>query len=122
MSIPAQVKYIVISLLFVLATVNFTRTTLNIIQSSKRLDNLKEEVSSLEEQKASKEAELEYKKSAEFVEEEARNKLSLVKEGEEVFVLSEGDTKQLKDNVLSAVTRAEDSEVSNAQLWLDLLF
>ncbi len=121
MSVPAQVKYIVISLLFVLATINFTRTTLNIIQSSKRLDNLKEEVSTLDSKKTAKEKELAYKKSTDFVEAEARNKLSLIKSGEEVFVLPESKDSASKESVLSSATPKVDVTKSNATRWLELL-
>ena len=89
MSIPAQVKYIGLSLLFAFATINLTRTTLNIIKSSERLNEAKREVLSLEEEKKRLEKELAYRKTDEFIEEKARNQLSLIRPGEQVFIVPE---------------------------------
>lgn len=118
MEFPAQIKYIAISLLFILASINFTRTTLSIIKSSRRLDNLQTEVEELENKKISVEQELEYKKSDEYIEQVARNDLNLIKPGERVFV---------SPDVLSTVTEktnqaASNIEQSNAKLWANLFF
>ncbi len=119
MSFPAYLKYVGLTVLFAVATVNFTKTTLNVIQSSKRLDTTKDEVAQLEGQKNALEEELEYKKSDEYVEEEARNKLGLVKPGEELFVVSQvlGTTTH-NDQVSTPV----DENLDNLHLWLKLFF
>ena len=118
MSVPAWLKYIGFTVLFLVAAVNLTRTTLNVVQSSKRLEELRGEVSDLEKQKSDFQAEIEYRQTDEFVEREAREKLGLVKPGEELFVVK---------NVLGELTHrseaaADDSNVSNARAWINLFF
>ena len=119
MSLPAYLKYIGLSVLFTVATVNFTKTTLNVIESSKRLDETRSQVDSLEKEKVALEKELEYKESDEFVEAEARNKLGLARPGEEIFVVSQ---------VLGSTAHNEESaavgkrSLDNLHLWLELFF
>ena len=118
MAVPAYLRNIFITILFVVATINFTRTTLKVVESSRRLDELKVEVGGLEGQKEALEKELKYKKSDVFIEKEARNLLGFVKPGEHLFIvpLSDGE-KHTSGNVLG-----EEEERSNPQLWMDLFF
>lgn len=113
MSIPAYIKHLFFTLLFIIAAVNFTRTTLNIIESSKRLDELKTHVSSLEDSKKALQDDLEYKKSDDFVEKEARNKLGMAKSGEEVFIVG---------NILGEQTQQPSAkrEPSSLKLWVQV--
>ncbi|MBI2414857.1 septum formation initiator family protein [candidate division WWE3 bacterium] len=113
MHVPAYIKHLVLTLLFIVAAVNFTRTTLNIIESSKRLDELKNTVSSLESKKNELKSELEYKKTDDFVEKEARNKLGMAKIGEEIFVV---------ENILGTNSALGQSKkaLSNVQLWVQV--
>lgn len=122
MSIPAQLKYIVLSIMFFIAAISFTRTTLDILQSSKRLETLKLEVTGLEQRKAVLEGDVAYKKTDAFVEEKARNDLNLIKPGEKIYVGT---------NVLPAATVREETitipfvqpkEKSNLALWYELFF
>ena len=113
MSFPAQVKYIVLTLLFVVATVNSTRTTMDILKSSKRLENLKGEVNSLEEKRAYLNSTLEYKRTDEFVEERARNALNLIKPGEKVYV----HPKVLGKSIERQDTQTQEKEKPPVQLW-----
>ncbi|MFA6981546.1 MAG: septum formation initiator family protein [Patescibacteria group bacterium] len=118
MPIPAYVKYIALSILFIIATVNFSKTTISIIESSKRLDETEEEVLSLESERENLEKELDYRKSDEFIEEKARNDLNLIKPGERVYVVSEELTKKVEE----ARKLVGEIEKSNIQKWADLFF
>lgn len=118
MFIPAYIKYLAISTLFLIAAINFTKTTLSIIESSRRYDETKEEVLALETERTSLEKELEYRKSDDFVEEKARNDLNLVKPGERVYVLSD-DIANKVDQVKQIV---KEEETSNFGKWIDLFF
>ena len=82
----AQLKYIIISIFLIAVSIGFLRSTFQMLQSKKRLDDLETEVSLLEQQKQDLQDSIEYKKSEEYIEERARNDLSLVKPGEQVFV------------------------------------
>lgn len=132
MSVPAQLKYIILSILFVIASINFIRTTVSVVQSSKRLDELETDISALEKAKTGLAADIEYRKTDEFVEEKARNELNLIKPGEQVYVLPNGLNKPLpaKNSVLAAndfrgsleeklkfISKNEDA---NWLLWLEL--
>ena len=118
MSVPAHLKYIVLTILFLIATVNSTRTTMDILKSSKRLENLKGEVSTLEEKRAYLETTLQYKKTDEFVEEQARNALNLVKPGERVYVYPN----VLGTNSERVGSQTADKEKTAFQLWYELFF
>ncbi len=116
MGVPVYIKHLVLALLFTLAAVNFSKTTLEVIESSKRLDELKNQVTTMEIETETLSKELEYKKSDDFIEAEARNKFGFVKPGEEIFVYPK---------VLSSASHNEnffEKEKSNPQLWAELFF
>jgi len=117
MSMPAQAKYIILSVLFVTAAVNFTRTTLSILENSKRLDNVKGSVAELEARKIHMEEQLAYEKTNEFIEKKARNELNMVKPGEKVFVIPQilGENTEAKPN-------KEDGKMTPARAWIELFF
>ncbi len=121
MSVPAKVKYIALSLLFVVASVNSVRTIVSILQSGKRLDDLKGEVAGLEEKKRLLEGQIDYRRSPEYIEKEARNKLNMVKPGEEVYVVRDAEVRKA---LASAEKRPEagpnQPQPANYVLWLDL--
>lgn len=125
MSMPAHTKYILLSILFILASVNFTRTALEIIENSKRLDELSQEVQGLEDQKVALEESVSYKKTDEYVEEKARNDLSLIRPGEKVYVIpKEIKNLDLESQVLGAKSGlqgfADGSDGSNLSRWIAL--
>ncbi len=94
MAVPAHMKYMLLTVLFVLASFNFTRTALEIIENSKRLDSLSQEVEEMKEDKRNYENEVAFKKTDEYIEEKARNDLNLIKPGEKVYVVS-GDMQKV---------------------------
>ncbi len=120
MSHPTQLKYILLSALFVIATINFTKTTLQILDSSKRLDVLKSEVSDLEIKKSNLVNVLEYKKSDEYVENSARNQLGLVKPGDKLYIFPSVLGSSQKSDY--SAKNLQMNEKSNVELWLDLVF
>ncbi len=128
---PARLKYIVISLLLAFGMFNFTRTTMDIIQSSKRLESMQKTVSSLEKKKKALDKELKYKKTARFVEEQARNRLNMAKKGEDVLVLPAAlrDPSKITSRletptgqVMGETDSIENEERRNFWLWLELFF
>lgn len=121
MSFSARLKYIVLSVLFIVATINFTRTTIQIFESSKRLDNSRNEVLNLETRKIYLQNDLKYKKSDEYVEEKARNDLNLIKPGERIFVVSKVLGKFASGKNENSIFKT-DTEKSNLELWIEFLF
>ncbi len=131
MLVPAHIKYVFLSILLIFGMFNFTRTTMDIIQTSKRLQNMQENVSGLETRKKALEKDLEYKKTSRFVEEEARNRLNMIKKGEKVLVLPSlqekpqitlsNASKPISKDVLGAAdTAVTDEENSNFWQWVEL--
>lgn len=128
----SHVKYLILSALFIFASINFTRTTLEILKSSQRLDDLKDEVNQLGIQKSKLNAEIEYRQTDEYIDEVARNDLNLVKPGEKVYVI-QGDSLESndsgvssKESVLGELTNRAKNQSniteSNAYQWYKLFF
>lgn len=127
MTSPAQpkIKYLVLSAVFLIAAYNLTRTTIEILQSSKRLDDLKDEVSMLESKKDLLKQEVSYKQTDDYIEEQARNALNLVKPGEKVYVVPQvlGKNTASNDNKTETTKIASGEPTdnkSNMQLWIEL--
>ena len=120
MAVPAHTKYILISILFIFASINFTKTALEILENSKRLDNLSQEVDEMNKEKQDYKNKVAYKKTDEYVEEKARNDLNLIKPGEKVYVIPQGlRSVDLETKVLGQKTKTFDGD-SNAAKWLSL--
>lgn len=127
MAMPAQTKYILLSVLFILASINFTRTAIEILENSKRLDSLSQEVKELEEERRDYTNKVAYKQTDEYVEEKARNDLSLIKPGEKVYVVPKGFRgADLESKVLGQGSVSERlflgklNEESNIVKWIKL--
>lgn len=86
------------------------------LESGKRLDVAVEQVNKLQETNRMLEKRLEKVKSYDFIEEVARNKLNLVRDGETVVII---DQKSL-ENVLAQGKTAPVSKIPNWQGWLKL--
>ena len=119
-----DIKYLVLSIIFLSASVGFVRTTLSIMRNSARLDNLREEVVELQKQKAYISENLAYQKSPEYIEQEARNKLNMIKPNEYLYVdedLSSNNREVLGENVKN-IDEPSKELPSNFNLWIQLLF
>lgn len=120
MAVPAHTKYILISILFILASINFTKTALEILENSKRLDNLSQEVDQMREEKQDYTNKVAYKKTDEYVEEKARNDLNLIRPGEKVYVVPQGLREvDLETKVLGHKSVGHGQE-SNSEKWISL--
>lgn len=120
-----DIKYILISVLLLSASFGFVRNTVNTIKNNQRYEDLENTVSELKKEKALLQENLAYQDSDEFIEQEARNKLNMVKDNEDIFVL--GDSSEIPEKTLisentSDVPLAEASNINNLLLWFDVLF
>ena len=88
-------------------------------------------VSNLEKKKKALDKELKYKKTVTFVEEQARNRLNMAKNGEEVLVLPAAlrDTSKITSRletpagqVMGDTDSMENEERRKFWLWLELFF
>ncbi|NMB70136.1 septum formation initiator family protein [candidate division WWE3 bacterium] len=131
MAFSVRGKYILLSILLILASINFTRTAYDILKSSKRLDDLEEEVSGLDSRKQRLQQEIERKKTPEYVEEKARNELNMIKPGEKIVVFvndalgktsSAPSYETASSNVLSATDTVATKKSPNLLQWYRLFF
>lgn len=79
-------RNILISVILLILSVSFISSTFRVVRRGSRLIEAKKELESLQKQKIALEKKSAYRSSPEFVEEEARNKLNMVKPGEEVYL------------------------------------
>lgn len=93
---------------------NFTRTTMDIIQTSKRLQGMQDNVKGLETRKKALERDLRYKKTSRFIEEEARNRLNMIKKGEKVLVLPVLSQKDAVKDKSRDLAKSDTTEVLGA--------
>lgn len=120
-----NLKYIVLTIIMLLASISFIRTTIDIMRSKGRLEVLQAEVAGLQIEKAQIQNELDYSRSPEYIEQEARNKLNMVKENEKIYVVAGELNGNIVGNTISQEDASGDmsrSELQNARMWLDLLF
>ena len=92
-------KYILGIVFFLVLSASTIRSSFSVLKSKERLDSLNSEVAKLEEDMKKIEAEIEFKKSDEYIEEKARNDLNLIKPGEKVYVVKGGE--EQAESVLS---------------------
>lgn len=107
------VSFLIIFILVVSISAIF-KNVLDSYSTVEGLNKVRTEEKQLEEEKASLEKELEERKSKDFIESEARNKLGLSKKGESIYVTEsskegEGST---QDN--------QSRKLANWELWLEV--
>jgi cell division protein FtsB len=71
---------------------HLSRSLWDIYHRTDRVGELKNEIQKLREEKSRLEEEKAFRQTAEFIEQEARNKLQMTKEGEHVVVVPQKDT------------------------------
>lgn len=103
---------VVVSLILVFSS---TRRILDLRTTSQKVDELSQYLEDLKSQNEQLRRELEYKKSERFLEEEIRNKLGLVKPGEEVVLLP-------LEEAQNQETRIKKKEEQNYIKWWKLFF
>ena len=105
--------FIIIFGLFFIASLG--RNVYDLTRTSKQIEKAEIKVAGLEKDQEELKKQLEYVKSDQFVEKEAREKLNFVKEGEVVVVLPQEDSNQKPDT-------SNQKPISNWQKWIKVLF
>lgn len=97
---------------------NLVRTLSQTYRSGQRVATLAQEVEELKIEEEQLGQQLKYRQSEEFVEQQARDKLALIKPGETVVVFDD------KSQILSTKSQKEEnrSEQPNYQQWWGLFF
>lgn len=112
-----KLAVIPVFLLGLLICFQLSRSIIRIWQSGGRVEELLREVLALEEKKRSLEEEEAHYQTEEFIEDQARNRLQMVKEGERMVILPEGAPKNADvaaDGRGNAVGRPK-----NWELWVE---
>ncbi len=115
-------KYFVLSIVLLITSIRFLKTTVFILKSNQRFEDLRDEVAELEKERTYINEELEFKKSSEFVEMEARNKLNMLKPNERVYVFDDGVTQKEVLGESADFISVADVVTPNWKLWIELLF
>lgn len=99
--------------------VSFSRDIFDLIQRSKEQEKEQLELEKLEIRQEELKKQLEYVKSSEFVEKQAREKLGLAREGEVVVILPENVEEIIRGNQSEI---SAHQEIPNWKKWLKLFF
>lgn len=108
-----KIGYLLAIVIMVSILANLAKSLPRLFSSSRKIDETRTKVQELEKENEILKAELESRKSQEFVEREAREKLGFVKEGESLLVLPKEEEK---------VEEPKRVEKPNWQKWKDVLF
>lgn len=112
---------LVLTLLAIIFSANLVKSVLETRANLGRLDRLKKEVSTLASGVESLKKEEEYKKSPEFLEREARDKLGLVKKDEKLLILPETGN-ILRGSDAQIVNDVKIDKTPNWVKWKKFLF
>jgi len=122
MSEMSKSKYILGTVIFAVLSFSFIKSSIDVFKSRERLDDVNLEVATLEKKKIEMERDIEYRKSDEYIEQKARDELSLIKPNEKVYVVSGGESTE-KDVLSESSIREEDGRKdSNWYSWYRLFF
>ena len=102
-----------------LLLVNLSHSLLDLYQSNKRISSQQQQKKQLETDISALKNNIGYLQSNEYLEEEGRNKLYLVKPGEMMVVLPENLSSEGGSQSLS---RVSNKSFTNQQKWFDLFF
>jgi cell division protein FtsB len=91
----------------------------NVIQKD---TEYKEKILGLKTEKSSLEDKLQVINSDEFVEKEARTRLNMKKEGEEVYLISSKEAPKSEEVKYTETTAKMNKNLSNFDKWMDILF
>ncbi len=106
----------------VLIIISITKNSWQMYTASQRLTLAKQKVQQLQTQRYQLLVDLQKRNSPEFLEEQIRNKLNLIKPGETMLVLPSflKDTKNEAEFLTPKITSEEVEEIPNWQVWYEL--
>ncbi len=120
MKLPARLKYIILTFLLIGGTLNALATTRKIVKSSRRLNEAEEKVLGLKEEKEKLLEDIKYKRTSDYLEETARDKLNLIKPGEEIYIYPK-DKKFHQENQNKRYENLQEKQ-KPIDTWIELIF
>jgi cell division protein FtsB len=121
-----RVGNLIMSIVLLTLSIGLIKSSFEVFKGTQRMKDLEKEVLDLQNKKKELEASIEYKKTAEYIEEKARNDLNLIKPGETIYVISGlGNEDYLQKNVLSSTSKNSGKATvkdNNWYKWYRLFF
>jgi len=123
MFLPEFLKKSILLFLLIYSIYSLVVTFLSIHSNVIQKDNeYKERILGLKDEKAQLENKLNRINSDEFVEKEARTRLNMRKEGEEIYLLSGNEAKKAEEVTYSDTNPNSAKNDSNLSRWMEILF
>ena len=121
-----RIRNLAISVVLLILSIGLIRSSFEVFKGVGRMSDLEKEVTGLQNKEKKLKESIEYKKTAEYIEEKPRNDLNLIKPGESVYVLSGPGSEGYADKkVLSTSSNRlgkKRVENSNWYKWYRLFF
>jgi cell division protein FtsB len=123
MFLPEFLKKSILLFLLIYSIYSLVVTFLSIHSNVIQKDNeYKERILGLKDEKAQLENKLNRINSDEFVEKEARTRLNMRKEGEEIYLLSGNEAKKAEEVTYTDTNSNSPKNDSNLSRWMEILF
>lgn len=123
MFLPDFLKKSILVVLLIYSIYSIGSTFYSIHSNVIQKDNeYKEKILGLKTEKSNLEEKLQVINSDEFVEKEARTRLNMKKEGEEVYLISSKEAPKSEEVKYTETTAKMNKNLSNFDKWMDILF
>jgi cell division protein FtsB len=123
MFLPDFLKKSILLVLLIYSIYSIGSTFYSIHSNVIQKDNeYKEKILGLKTEKSNLEEKLQVINSDEFVEKEARTRLNMKKEGEEVYLISSKEAPKSEEVKYTETTAKMNKNLSNFDKWMDILF
>jgi len=123
MFLPDFLKKIILVVLLIYSIYSIGSTFYSIHSNVIQKDNeYKEKILGLKTEKSNLEEKLHTINSDEFVEKEARTRLNMKKDGEEVYLISSKEAPKSEEVQYTETTAKISKSLSNFDKWIDILF
>ncbi len=123
MFLPESIKKISLLLILLYSVYSLADTLIsihtNVIQKDQEYQN---KILGLKTEKSDLEQKLELINSNEFVEKEARERLNMKKEGEEIYLITSNQAPQKEEIIYSDIAPKLNKPASNFDRWMEILF
>lgn len=123
MFLPFLLKKVLVPVFIFYSIFSIYQTIESVIETSRKNDLMHKQILGLETQKKNLEDKFKVINSDDFVEKEARTKLNMKKEGEEVYIVPDSKENLVSDNISYVESSPNLSgKASNFRKWMELLF
>lgn len=123
MFLPDFLKKSILLVLLIYSIYSIGSTFYSIHSNVIQKDNeYKEKILGLKTEKSNLEEKLQVINSDEFVEKEARTRLNMKKDGEEVYLISSKEAPKSEEVKYTETTAKMNKNLSNFDKWMDILF